>query len=140
MHCCNAQGAFASGVAGAIRARYPQAYESYMHTYRSQGNKLYLGQVIEANCDPHVVLNLIGQENYGRDARKGVVYVSYEALRIALKKVNEIAHEQNISAIGCPLMGAVLAGGDWSVISQIIEEESTSFQPVVYLLDGKIPG
>jgi hypothetical protein len=38
-----------------------------------------------------------------------------------------------------PLIGAGLAQGKWSIISQIIEEEMTDVQPVVYLIDGIIP-
>ena len=36
--------------------------------------------------------------------------------------------------IAMPLIGAGLGGGDWNVISEIIEEESLKFQPVVYEL------
>jgi hypothetical protein len=37
------------------------------------------------------------------------------------------------------LIGAGLANGSWTLIYGIIEEESTNFQPIVYLYDGRIP-
>jgi hypothetical protein len=44
-----------------------------------------------------------------------------------------------IPQIALPLLGAGLAQGKWSIISQIIEDEATDFQPIVYLMDGLIP-
>lgn len=129
-HCVNAQGRMASGVAKLIRAKYPKAYDTYMNVHNSKGLKL--GNIIGADCGQHIVLNLVGQKNYGYD---GKVYVDYAALRKGISLINKNINEP----VAFPMIGAGLAGGDWKLISEIIEEESTNFQPVVYILDDGVP-
>lgn len=144
MHGCNAQGVMGSGVAKLIREKYPQAFEFYAKTHREGGLKL--GQTIWVKCDPHTVINAITQERYGTDRR----HADYPAIRKAMKQVNahakmtqEIESARKVlgivDTVAMPLIGAGLAGGSWAVISSIIEDESTHFQPVVYLIDGKVP-
>ena len=129
-HCVNAQGVMGSGVAKQIRAKYPKAFKVYRDTHETKG--LILGQVIGADCDEHIILNLVGQKNYGRD---GSLYLDYVALRKGINIINK-----NISEpVSFPMIGCGLAGGDWKLVSEIIEEESTNFQPIVYTFDDSIP-
>lgn len=129
-HCVNAQGAMRSGVAKAIRERYPKAFDVYKEVHETSGLKL--GQVIGADCGSHTILNLVGQKNYGYD---GKVYVDYIAIRKGLKSINRNVTED----VAFPLIGCGLAGGDWKIVSSIIEEESTNFQPLVYILNDEVP-
>lgn len=140
VHGCNAQGVMGSGVAKLIRDRYPQAYNEYVDIHRSEG--LFVGQTLWVNTHPHAIINAITQERYGRD--ENVVYVSYDGIRSAFRRINEVAASPSdaygeVDAVALPLIGAGLANGRWSIISKIIEEEATNFQPVVYLVDGIIP-
>ncbi len=143
VHCCNAQGAFGSGFAGAVRKMYPDCYGLYMSTYNKQGNEYNLGQVVvyENVEDGRIIFNLIGQQYYGYDAKTtGKVYVSYEALREGFKRVREFMVGRDLNRISMPLIGADRAGGDWKIISSIIEEEFEGFEIFVYTLTGNIPG
>lgn len=126
-HCVNAQHKMASGVAKTIREAYPKAYDDYMFC------SLFLGKVILSLNEPHNILHIVGQNNYGYD---GKVYVDYNALRVGINTLNKHIIGQPVAF---PLIGCGLAGGDWSIVSKIIEEEATWFQPIVYTLDGKIP-
>jgi O-acetyl-ADP-ribose deacetylase (regulator of RNase III) len=36
--------------------------------------------------------------------------------------------------VALPKIGSGLAGGDWKVISAIIENESKNYQPIVYVI------
>ena len=130
-HGCNAQGVMRSGVAKAIRAKWPEAYKVYHGVYLSQGNNLHLGQVVTAYIekDNKLICNCITQEFYGRD--KGVQYFDYEAIRTAMRELNRDANGERIAL---PKIGAGLANGDWNVIEQIIEEEFDVSQPVVYVM------
>lgn len=146
MQGCNAKGVMGSGVAAAIRSRYPQVWTDYSDHARTRGLKL--GDLIWSINDPHVVINAITQERYGRDP---VRYVSYDAIATAFEALNrEAAWSQSsetiaakrggpITEVAMPLIGAGLANGSWSIISAIIEKEATAFQPVVYLRDGVMP-
>jgi O-acetyl-ADP-ribose deacetylase (regulator of RNase III) len=129
-HCVNAQGKMNSGVAKAIRQKFPRAYEIYMQAHEE--HRLILGSVIGADCGTHTILNIVGQDRYGYDGAK---YVYYVALRKGVRLING-----NITdAVAFPFIGCGLAGGDWQLVSAIIEEESTNFQPIVYSLDDEIP-
>lgn len=145
-HGCNAQGKMGSGVAKLIRAKYPHAYEVYMNVYARSG--LQLGTTSWAKGEPHTVINAITQDRYGNDGKR---YADYDAIRKAMAQINATARMTQtvdgagqsmgrVIAVAMPLIGAGLAGGDWSIISEIIEQESTHFQPVVYTLDGVVPG
>ena len=141
VHGCNAQGVMGSGVAKLIRDKYPQAYNEYVDVHRTSG--LLLGQTIWVNTHPHTIINAITQQNYGRD--ENVVYVSYDAIAAVFRQINATAGMPpsdafgEVDAVALPLIGAGLANGRWSIISKIIEEEATNFQPVVYLVDGIVP-
>jgi O-acetyl-ADP-ribose deacetylase (regulator of RNase III) len=156
VHGCNAQGVQGRGAALAIKTRLPYAFKQYRSAYEVAG--LPLGSIVwavddaEDNPNPKVVGNMITQDqwhpSYGRN-------VDYEAVRNGFKLLNEQMqdHRENIGFInragtvvdpydhdyfervGMVKIGAGLGGGDWEIIEKIIEEESTSFIPVVYLLD-----
>jgi O-acetyl-ADP-ribose deacetylase (regulator of RNase III) len=129
-HGCNSHGVMGSGVAAAIRAAYPEAYEVYRAAYQRTG--LALGQVIPVDCGRHTVLNCITQKDFG--GQPGVVYVSYEAVAACVEAINDLTDQP----VAFPLIGAGLAGGSWVRIAGILSTKST-FRPVVYTLDGRIP-
>jgi O-acetyl-ADP-ribose deacetylase (regulator of RNase III) len=143
VHGCNAQGAMGSGVAKAIRDQYPECYEVYRAAHKAK--PLKLGEVVPAKCGRHIVLNGITQEFYGN---AGGVFVDYDALREVMRTCDEYisselqkqgiadpANELTKPELGMPLIGAGLAGGDWQMISAIIEQETHVCVPVVYIVD-----
>ncbi len=146
-HGCNAQGVMGSGVAAWVRSDFPWGYAEYRRVYEEQGNHLEMGQVIVAR-DPanksKTVLNCITQEFFGRDPN--VVYVDYDAIRVIVEELDKLFDNEasdwedggGFVRVAFPLIGAGLANGKWSIISGILEESAT-FHPVVYLLDGVIP-
>jgi O-acetyl-ADP-ribose deacetylase (regulator of RNase III) len=132
VHGCNAQGVMGSGVAKLIRARYPKAYVDYRQVYETAG--LRLGQIIWSDCERHVVLNAITQDKYGTDPN--VIYCDYEAIRAAMRTIERSVDGARVAM---PLIGAGRAHGSGKIISAIIEDEATTFQPVVYLVNGQVP-
>ena len=135
VHGCNAQGVMGAGVARAIKEKHFRAYTQYKREvvanqkYNKTGISL-LGKVIWAVCGDKVIGNAITQEFYGRAP---IRYCSYDAIRKCMQHINQYIREEG-GSVAMPRIGAGLAGGDWEIISQIIEEESTNFQPVVYEL------
>jgi O-acetyl-ADP-ribose deacetylase (regulator of RNase III) len=128
IHGCNSHGVMRSGVAKAIREKYPQAYQDYNDAYNSYG--LELGDVIvSVQPDGKVIHNAITQRDYGRDSSR--VYVSYWAIAEAFRKINQ----WGVGVIALPMIGAGLANGDWNVISAIIENTLIDTKPVVYILE-----
>ena len=141
VHCCNSHGAMNSGFAKELRERFPGAFDVYHAAYRleqERGCLLSLGQIIPyVDADKGLtIFNLVGQKNYGRDAKR---YASYDAIASGLEAIDEAAPDLGMTRLFMPLMGAVLAGGSWRVISSNIEVSSTNYQPIVYLFDGVLP-
>lgn len=132
-HGCNAQGVMGSGVAAQIKKQFPSAYERYMEVYKKYG--LELGSYVDDWTEDVCVLNMITQEYYGRD--KSTVYVSYDAVKQCFNDLDHYATSHmgiDKPEVVMPKIGAGLANGDWSIIEKIIEDTSTNFQPVVYVL------
>ena len=131
VHGCNCQGVMGSGVALQIKQKWPTVFSHYQLHHRS--NSLFLGSAYFVNAEIDVcVCNAITQKFYGREP--GKVYVSYDAVRDAFNTVNMWALRYGYETINFPLIGCGLAGGDWSVVSSIIDEElDDSLEKVLWL-------
>lgn len=144
IHGCNAQGKMGSGVAKVLMDAYPDVRERYLahHAAASRANEPFLGTIHIGATEKHTVYNAITQEFYGYD---GKLYVSYGAIELCMNALDKAmatieAKTGEKPHVAMPLLGCGLAGGNWSVVSGIIERCSRHFQPVVYTLDGVIPG
>lgn len=143
VHGCNAQGVMGSGVAAAIRSKWPGVFTTYRGAYERRktetGQTLELGRVIwhTISRDPKLTIaNAITQEFYGRDPN--VVYVSYEAVAKAFDRIGEVAREHDLP-VHYPLIGAGLANGDWNIISGIIAEKLHGVDHTLWTLPGPKP-
>lgn len=133
LHGCNSRGVMGSGVAKLVRALYPKAYDEYT-VWCSKGFRLgqYLPVYIPS-CGK-TILNAVTQQNYGKvfeqQGPNPTRYVSYDAVAEIMNKLN---NDYSGKKIAMPKIGAALGGGDWSVISAIIESELKTVQAVVYV-------
>lgn len=125
-HGCNCQGKMGSGVAKAIRDRFPSAYSQYLGLCKSRTNKsslLGLAQIVAVGYDPNkFVANCFTQEYYGYDSK---AYASKEAIRNSLTEVSDFASRYNYS-VALPPIGCGLGGLSWVDIKPLIEEIFTS--------------
>lgn len=128
-HQVNCQGAMNSGVAKAIRQKWPKVYERYYNsgidvsddddfteTHMSWTHMLGKIQcvVVEEN---KVVINMFAQENYGYN---GLRYTSYDAFWSCLGELREAPKG---STIAFPYMiGCVRGGARWNIIYTMIVE------------------
>lgn len=116
IHGCNAQGVMGSGVALAIKNKYPDAYRAYKDFESKHGLKL--GSISIRKVDTNLrIANAITQEFYGNDPV--LQYVSYGALHLAFEKLHK--HFPLEVPFHFPKIGAGRGNGDWLVISQLIE-------------------
>ena len=82
-HQVNCQGKMGSGVALAIRNKFPNVYNEYIFKHNNEGTKLGDLQIVEINSNcrntkehSQFVANIAGQFNYGYDGKR---YTSYDA-------------------------------------------------------------
>ena len=116
VHGCNCFNTMVSGFARVVRDNFPLAYKADQAT--TFGDKGKLGTIEVIDCDGIDVVNCYTQYNYGMDRR----YVDYDALRSCLRSVH-LHYANTTKAIGMPLIGAGLGGGEPTIILQIMEDE-----------------
>lgn len=153
VHGCNSRGVMGRGIALEVKTDFPEAFRAYRVAFEARRNGddgLALGTTIWAACGERTIINAITQRDY-IGGPPGTIYVDYDAIAQVMRQIDDRAYYSAnfesvreatrgvVDRVAMPLIGAGLAGGSWSKISEIIETESKHFQPVVYLFDGKMP-
>lgn len=124
----NTRGVMASGLAKAIRERYPEVFGMYRIDYELGLLKLGYTSYIEVEPDK-LIANICGQDNYGRDGKR---YTDYNALRKGLEDVKMMAHDTELDVVIPYRLSCGLGGGDWDgvvlpMIEEIFESDLVSF-------------
>lgn len=145
LHQVNCQGVMGSGVAKQVRERFPAVFKYYKARCdedkrlkeQSGGTKsslLGLAQVcykedylVGEVKDTQVIINLFAQDNYGYD---GNCYTDYEALHKCLETVNRQFAGKKVAIPY--LMACHRGGGNWSVVSKMIEDTLTDCDVTLY--------
>jgi O-acetyl-ADP-ribose deacetylase (regulator of RNase III) len=133
-HGCNCFNTMNSGIAKQIREEWPQVYLRDAETIKGDKNKLgtYTGHFVyrPQNLTAFWVLNLYTQYTYGTNK----VQVDYNAIRNCMVRIR-----QNFLCyrVGFPKIGCGLAGGDWSIIEKIMEEELFDMDVTIVEWSGK---
>lgn len=120
-HQVNCQGVMGSGIAKQIKDKWPEVYEHYLEfcgDFEYDPDEL-LGKVdfVKLNSEDRYAVNMYSQNTYGYDGQR---YTSYDAFAYALEVI-----EQDVPdgyTIGFPKnIGCGLGGGDWRIVSAMIE-------------------
>ena len=131
-HQANCQNTMGSGVAKAIRARWPEVYEADCQTTKGDYDKLgslsWTPVITKAGHGP--VFNLYGQFFYGRE--EGVVYTDLDALRNACNTMRIFVDELEITKIGVPMLGCGLGGAKWDDVEAILVGAFDGLDVTVY--------
>ncbi len=116
LHITNGQQVAGSGVAKEVRERIPSAYTQYMKKPKNEPN---------ISCSRCMrVVNLTAQQYYGYDGKR---YLKYDWLVECLHEFvqHDFTFQDKFDSslkIAIPFgMGAVRSGGDWEIISEILE-------------------
>jgi O-acetyl-ADP-ribose deacetylase (regulator of RNase III) len=118
IHQANCMHTMGSGIAAAIRQKYPEAYEADLKS-GAKGDSKRLGSFSVAHSlkDDKYIYNLYGQYNFGAMAR----FTSYDALANGFAKIRKDAEDKHLSTLGCPkLLGCDRGGASWRIVREII--------------------
>jgi len=130
VHGCNCFCTMGRGIAKAIRAEFPEAYEADCET--TYGDRAKLGSFSQAyiamGTRALTVVNAYTQYDY----RGPGPNVDYDAIQKVFRAIKETFPG---AFIGYPQIGAGLAGGDWRRIAAIIEEELAGENHTLVLLN-----
>ena len=117
VHQCNCFHKFGAGIALQILKKFPLAFEADKTT--EYGSKAKLGSITYCTIPlgrGFIIVNGYSQFGCGF----GRLQTDYEAVRRVFQKIKK---EFSGMKIGYPLYGSGLAGGNWEIISKIIDEE-----------------
>ncbi len=117
-HGVNCQNVMGSGVAKALFNKYPDVKKRYHSYCESIEKENRLGSVCSTGiqADGKIILNLFTQFEYGYDDKR---YVNYAAIVECFRKIIEW---DRIDALAVPRIGCGLAGGDWDIVRQLIND------------------
>lgn len=127
-HQANCFHKFGTGIAKEIKQKIPRAYDGDLQTLWGDINKLgtyslgYITRLLPPDANGVIkgksgsVLNIYSQYITSTETRQ----TNYYALGTALTKINKLYGKDY--SIGLPLIGCGVAGGDWKIVRQIIEE------------------
>lgn len=118
IHGCNCQNAMGAGIAKTIKQVFPKAYAADQATEKGSRDKLGTFSYARVASSEYelVIVNAYTQFHWKGKGLKA----DYDAIQRVMKSIKS---EFSGMRIGYPLIGAGLAGGDWSVISAIIDKE-----------------
>ena len=139
-HQVNCQGVMGSGIAKQIRERWPEVYTGYTRFCKNYGDNepdRLLGKVFmkRINGSHQWVMNMFSQDTYGYDGQR---YTSYDAFAHCLEVIRQQTTYND--SIGFPKnIGCGLGGGNWKVISALIEELLGPYRDVyIYELEDAL--
>lgn len=130
-HGCNCFCLMGAGIAKQIKQEFPNAYQLDCNTVKGDIKKLgKINYVFDYKSNTWIV-NAYTQFNIAN--KNNTVAVDYEAVRSCMKEI-KFCFGREERKFGFPLIGAGLAGGDWNIISVIIEEEMNGEDVTIVIL------
>lgn len=124
MHQVNCQGVMGSGVAKAIKDKWPVVFEKYegvVELANAADGESLLGRVLPVKVSPtQTVMNLFGQNLFGYDGDR---YTSYDAIDRCIRRVAERCREAGVKSVALPWhMSSDRGGANWNIIMEMIKQ------------------
>lgn len=138
MHQANCFTTMGSGIAKELKMRYPEAYQADVDFPIPSGSEERLGNHSFAwsRDNTRLIVNLYGQHRYGRDRKHTQEDKLLLAMDHAFSKLSALSLRRPDLPIkvGMPyLIGCGLGGGDWSIVSEGIEQIASKYNVRVCL-------
>lgn len=139
-HQVNCQGVMNSGVAKAIREKWPEVYDNYKvwcdRNKTDTKRLLGLYQAIQINDNPQKwVVNLFAQQWYGYN---GTRFTDYEAFYNCIYEISLMLTDNlKDKTIAFPYkIGCVRGGANWNIIKTMIKEVFAGHDVTFYYLNN----
>lgn len=132
-HCANVHEVMGSGVALALRKKWPEVYASDVEFGKEYRGNEKLGSYSIANVPLNrLVFNLYGQVGIGNDGTPLDRNCSYDHLYNALYKMCVFLEDDSLlfptTTIGVPkYMGCCRAGGSWIIVEAMLKDLESKF-------------
>lgn len=126
---------FDSGLALALRERWPSMVRDYRHDTRSRplaSGALWLWRGVDADGSTRGIVNLLTQDmlHDGRAGKPGKA--TRENVAHCLKALAKLAHEEQFTSIALPRLATGVGGLDWADVKPLVREHLSELEiPVV---------
>lgn len=124
-HQVNCQGVMGSGVAKAIRDRWPAVYDMFRTEVGPPETRLgkanYVGGGLLDDNPRLWVVNVYAQLDYGRPGQPRRRYTNYGAIAAGFTRVRHLRASFGVPVYIPYLLGCDRGGGDWSIVEEIID-------------------
>lgn len=131
-HQANCHCTMKSGIAPVLAKAFPPMWDVDQLTVYGDARKMG-SCTYEYIAEGILGFNLYGQYGYSRFKQD----TEYANVRKALRQMAGVCDWAGVRYIGLPKIGCGLGGGDWEIVSAIIEEELEEFDVTIYVIDEK---
>lgn len=122
MHQVNCKGVMGSGVAKQVKERFPKAYRDYKKIVDDK-EMVLLGYTQTVFNNEKCIVNLFGQDGYGRDRQHTDLKKLRQSLNALEYLLRLVAPYSGAKQIAMPYkMGSDRGGADWKLVLEMIEE------------------
>ncbi|MEK4424948.1 hypothetical protein [Solibacillus sp. FSL K6-1523] len=124
LHVVNILGLWGKGFVLSLSKQFPYSKSEYLRWAKDKAT-FRLGEVqfVRVGQQKNIIIaNMLAQKGVRKNYKDNSTYIDYDALRLCLRKVVRFSLLNRLS-IQMPKIGSGLAGGDWSEIEKIINEE-----------------
>ena len=130
-HQCNCMINMGAGIAPQIKKSFPEAW--YADSMTVKGDHSKLGTFTVATSGNVRVYNLYGQHHWKKNPNQ--INTDYQALTASLLRMADDLKSLNTEIkIGLPKIGCGLGGGDWQIVSEIIQETLADYDVTIYCI------
>lgn len=123
VHGCNVMKTMGKGIALQVKSTWPSAYEADCAT--TKGDYTKLGHFTHAKSGSLHIVNAYTQGDFWSAVQDKSCLADYRAIKSVFHRIVLQFGGQGLR-FGIPRIGAGLAGGDWDIISKIIDEVMAS--------------
>lgn len=124
------QGVMGSGVAKSVKQIHPNTFEYYKEKLPNKNLGDIIHHSFKKDNEEYHIFHALTQKYYG-DLH---LEFDYESFYLLSEKLNDLAKQLNLDTLFFPKIGSDRGKGDWNIISQIIEDSSKNYQPVVCII------
>jgi O-acetyl-ADP-ribose deacetylase (regulator of RNase III) len=134
VHGCNCFRTMGKGIASQIKQVFPEAYAVDRETHTGDASKLgyFTCATVRKPKGNITIVNAYTQFRYNPRHGMNKQMVDFSAIEDVFRRIKETFHGYRI---GYPKIGAGLGGGDWGIISKIIDKELEGEDHTLVILD-----
>lgn len=108
-----------AGFARAVAKRWPKVQDDFIAWTEEDRSHLRLGQTREFPIEADLsIFHMVAQRGYGKSTKP---LIRYQHLESCLRALSALAKERSLS-VHMPRIGCGQAGGNWEVVSEMIDD------------------